>query len=308
MISVIIPLYNKEKQIAHTLRSVLCQGFLDFEIIVVNDGSTDSSMEAVASVRDSRIRIIHQENAGVSASRNRGIAEAKYDLIAFLDADDEWHEDYLKTQFELTLRCPQCSVFACGYEFVKPDGSHAPAIIRKLPFEGEYGVLSNYFEVASCSHPPLWTSAVVVKKTAIEAVGGFPVGIRSGEDLLTWSRLACRYEIAYSRKVRARYVLATSSKNAPPPDMDPSEDMVAQQLVQLFSECRRDLRYEQMCGYLAFWFKMRARINLSLGNMALTRRCAEASVKAQLNAKGCVLWCLSWLPACVQQLVLKRLS
>ena len=90
MISVVIPLYNKEKQIKRTLQSVLTQTFQDFEIVIVNDGSTDNSTIEVEKIKDSRIRLIHQENAGVSAARNKGIEEAKYELIAFLDADDEW--------------------------------------------------------------------------------------------------------------------------------------------------------------------------------------------------------------------------
>lgn len=83
MISVVIPLYNKEKQIKRTLQSVLTQTFQDFEIVIVNDGSTDNSTIEVEKIKDSRIRLIHQENAGVSAARNKGIEEAKYELIAF---------------------------------------------------------------------------------------------------------------------------------------------------------------------------------------------------------------------------------
>lgn len=95
MISVVIPLYNKEKQIKRTLQSVLTQTFQDFEIVIVNDGSTDNSVIEVEKLKDPRIRLVHQKNAGVSAARNKGIEEAKYELIAFLDADDEWQSEYL---------------------------------------------------------------------------------------------------------------------------------------------------------------------------------------------------------------------
>ena len=185
IISVVIPLYNKKKQIAYTLQSVFTQTFQDFEIVVVDDGSTDNSVEEVEKFDDSRIRLIHQTNAGVSAARNRGIGEARGELIAFLDADDEWKPRYLETQYALYQKYPECSVYACNYEFRDSEGKVTSTIIRKLPFEGKDGILSNYFEVASCSHPPLWTSAVVVKKSAIQAIGGFPLGIKSGEDLLT---------------------------------------------------------------------------------------------------------------------------
>ena len=104
MISVVIPLYNKEKSIASTLRTVLNQTFSDYEIVIVNDGSTDGSVEEIEKVQDDRIRLVHQPNAGVSAARNRGIEEAKGELNAFLDADDEWKPDYLATQYHLFQR------------------------------------------------------------------------------------------------------------------------------------------------------------------------------------------------------------
>lgn len=97
MISVVIPLYNKEKQIAKTLQTVLDQTCQDFEIVIVNDGSTDGSVGEIKKITDSRIRLINQKNGGVSAARNRGIEEAKGEHIAFLDADDMWNRDYLKT-------------------------------------------------------------------------------------------------------------------------------------------------------------------------------------------------------------------
>ena len=146
MISVVIPLYNKEKQIAHTLQSVFNQTFQNFEVVIVDDGSTDGSVAEVEKLSDSRIRLIHQKNAGVAAARNRGIEEAKGDLIAFLDADDEWKPEYLATQHHLSQKYPDCNVFACNYEFRNIEGKVTPTIIRKLPFTGEDGILSNYFE------------------------------------------------------------------------------------------------------------------------------------------------------------------
>ena len=140
MISVVIPLYNKAGQVARTLRSVLGQTFGRFEVVIVDDGSTDGSVNEARSVHDSRIRIVSQRNAGVSAARNRGIAEARYDLIAFLDADDEWKPTYLETQCNLYRKYPDCSVFACNYEFRNADGRVTPTILRRLPFAGEDGI------------------------------------------------------------------------------------------------------------------------------------------------------------------------
>lgn len=95
MFSIIIPLYNKADYIAETLKSVLNQTYCDYEVIVVNDSSTDNSLEVASSFQDERIHIYTKENEGVSAARNYGIMHAKYDYIAFLDADDIWESDYL---------------------------------------------------------------------------------------------------------------------------------------------------------------------------------------------------------------------
>ncbi len=264
MISIIIPLYNKEQSIASTLQTVLKQIYQDFEIVIVNDGSTDHSVEEVRKIHDPRIRLINQSNAGVSAARNRGIEEAKGEYIAFLDADDEWKPDYLKNQYELTLKYSECNIFACNYEFKDTQGKVTSTIIRKLPFENEKGILSNYFEVASCSHPPLWTSAVIVKKSAIQSIGGFPVGIKSGEDLLTWARLACKYSIAYTQKSQAIYNLGEgyNNKNLPPRKQDKG-DPVGKGLVELYK------KYPHTCGmrkYISHWHKMRASVAIRYGD------------------------------------------
>lgn len=203
MISVVIPLYNKEAHIAKTLDSVLNQTYQNFEIIVVDDGSTDNSSLIAKSFADSRIRIISQPNGGVSAARNRGTSEAIGEYIAFLDADDLWLPSYLETQIKLLAKYPNCDVFATNYIFRDSEGKTSPTIIRNILFDGPDGILTNYFQVASSSHSPLWTSAVMVKKNAIKEIGGFPKNIKSGEDLLTWAKLAVKYNIAYSRSPQA---------------------------------------------------------------------------------------------------------
>lgn len=275
MISVVIPLYNKEQSIASTLQTVLKQTYQDFEIVIVNDGSTDHSVEEVVKVPDPRIRLIHQSNAGVSAARNRGIAEARGEFVAFLDADDEWNPDYLKTQYKLTQKYPECSVFACNYEFKDTQGKVTPTIIRKLPFKGEDGILSNYFEVASCSHPPLWTSAVMVKKNAIQSIGGFPIGIKSGEDLLTWARLAVNGKIAYAKQAYAVFNVEGYSISEKPKRIPAEQDIVGQELKALLkAHPSKGLRL-----YNALWHKMRSSIYLRLKMRKKSIREAFISIK-----------------------------
>lgn len=266
MISIVIPLYNKEKQIAHTLQSVFAQTFQDFEIVIVDDGSTDNSVKEVKKFNDPRVLLIQQSNAGVSAARNRGIEEARGELIAFLDADDEWKPRYLETQYGLYQKYPECSVYACNYEFRDLEGKVTPTIIRKLPFEGEDGILSNYFEVASCSHPPLWTSAVVVKKSAIQAIGGFPLGIKSGEDLLTWARLAVNEKFAYLRKVLSVFIETKSGMNISKAQMRAgSEGLVLVELLLLYDREKNYVLKSQLKKYIIRWYKIYAVIQIEIG-------------------------------------------
>lgn len=260
MISIVIPLYNKEEHIAQTLESVLNQTYQDFEIVIVDDGSTDGSVAEVKKVSDRRIRLIHQENAGVSAARNCGIKEAKGAFVAFLDADDEWDKKYLETQYQLTKSFPDCAVFVTNYEFKDVKGHVRPTILNKMRLNGTSGVFPNYFEVASCSHPPVWTSAVMVRRESLLSVNGFPTGIKSGEDLLTWARLACKYKIAYSLEPLAVFNEAGYDVREKPKRLPAEDDVVGQELVKLYKEYNPP----HIKDYIALWHKMRSSIYMRL--------------------------------------------
>lgn len=303
MISVVIPLYNKEKQIACTLQSVFEQTFQNFEIVIVDDGSTDNSVEEVEKFDDSRIRLIHQTNAGVSAARNRGIEEASGELIAFLDADDVWMPEYLATQYGLYQKYPECSVYACNYEFRDSEGKVTPTIIRKLPFEGEDGILSNYFEVASCSHPPICSISIMVKKTAIQAIGGVPLGIKSGEDLLTWARLAVSGVIAYSRKSLAMFIRDEGLFNKDQQLRVPEkEDIVGQELKKLYNINRHIIGLNK---YVALWHKMRTRIFIDKKDRRKAIKECLISMKYNMNVKILVFLVLIFLPSSFSRKVFK---
>lgn len=259
--SVVIPLYNKERQIAGTLRSVFAQTCADYEIIVVDDGSTDGSAAVVESLHDPRIRLIRQANAGVSAARNLGIAEARGEYIALLDADDEWRPEYLATIAALIRKYPQCDVFATNYSHVDSNGKTFPTILRKIPFDGDDGILYNYFEVASVSSPPICSICITARKEAFQSVGGFPLGIKSGEDLLTWARLAARYKIAYSKKPLAVFNVEGYDRNERPKRIPAENDTVATELLKLKDE----FNPSNINQYISFWHKMRAVIYMRLG-------------------------------------------
>lgn len=259
-ISVVMPLYNKEHEIARAIKSVLSQTFTDFEIIVVNDGSTDKGPAIVKSLGDPRMRIIDQSNVGVSAARNRGISEAKAELVAFLDADDEWEPDFLETIMRLRDKFPSCDVFATNYCFCRADNCRRQTIIRGLPHGFREGLLTDYFMVAAQSDPPLSSSSVAVTKRAIESIGGFPVGIAAGEDLLTWARLAIRYDLAYAVEPKAFFWEPVELPKRFPDD----QDIVGREL-QVLLRTYIGPNSKGLSDYVALWHRMRASIYIRLG-------------------------------------------
>lgn len=262
MISVVIPLYNKEDSIARTINSVLGQNFDDYEIIIVNDGSTDNSQKVVQSFSDPRIRLINQPNSGVSVARNRGIHEARGKYIALLDGDDEWHSDYLSRQMALTRKYPECQIFITNYELRSANGDSRRATVNGVDFEID-GVLNDYFGVASQSEPPICSINIVAEKRCFEAIGGFPIDITNGEDLLTWARLAVKYKIAYSRRVGAIYNLKFNYGVNSKPVNIPQGNAVGDELEKLLIDYQgynKSLR-----KYIGRWYKIRSHLFLRGG-------------------------------------------
>lgn len=269
--SVVIPLYNKETTVARAIQSVLKQTVQDFEIIVVNDGSTDNGARIVESIGNHRVRLIHQENQGVSMARNRGIAEARYELIAFLDADDEWLPEFLETIRRMVDHYPDCGLYATRYFLRSPSGKQQPAIVHCLPDDFE-GIMENYFEIASQSNPPACTSATCARKTALKEIDGFPVGITSGEDLLTWARLASRFSVAYSMSCLSIFYQTLSEAGETVPTRVPDDDDVVEMgLAELLNVVEKDKQYF-LNSYCALWHKMRASCYLRLGMRSNSRR------------------------------------
>lgn len=261
MISVVIPLYNKEKQIAKTLQTVLNQTYQNFEIVIVNDGSTDGSVEEVLRISDSRIRLVNQENGGVSAARNRGIDEAKGEYIAFLDADDIWAKDHLESLNILIKHFPSSKARATNYNFLNK-GKYKDIILNSLSFDGFEGVLDNYFEVASNSNPPIWSSAVCVDKDLLKLIGGFPEGITSGEDLLTWARIALLTNFAFTKRVTATFNLGDVDSAVARRKNDDS-DIVGDELKKLYISHKN---VKGLKSYLSLWYKMKAMNSLQLND------------------------------------------
>ena len=181
MISVVIPLYNKAQSFPYTLCSVLNQTYNDFEVVVVDDGSTDGSADCVKQYEDSRIRLIRQENKGVSSARNTGIREAKGEYVCFLDADDAWAPDYLSTLVALISDYPDKGLYCLGFkERYKTDEEEM--ICQRNTYRG---VVENPWK----TNYRIWTGSVSAKRARILKVGLFDERMNYGEDLDMWWRL-----------------------------------------------------------------------------------------------------------------------
>ena len=277
LISVVIPLYNKKESIASALDSVLALTYQDFEVVVVDGGSTDDGVAIVEQYTDPRIRLIRQENAGVSAARNKGIAEAKGAYVAFLDADDEWMPEFLAEIVALQKRFPECRAQATSY-IINSCGEKSTIALRKIPFEGERGVLTNYFEVASCSQPPVCSICICIERRLLREIGGFPLNTKLGEDLLTWARIAVRTHWAYSKKALALYNFNQESIKDAPTRLPEEEDVVGQELKNLW---KNSPQVRCLRKYLSLWHKMRSSMYMRLG---YKKECAkEAKLSLRYN-------------------------
>lgn len=202
--SAVITLYNKEPYIERAMRSVLAQSDGDFELLVIDDGSTDRGRERAEGVSDARIRVISQANAGEGAARNRGIREARGAHVCFLDGDDEWKPSFLAAIRHLIAAFPQAGLYATGYEVVEAGGACRSAAIA-LPKDFSLGILPDYFAACVAGAPPVTSSSVCVPRAVFEKVGLFAEGVVRGCDLDFWGRVAFGHPIAFSKQICARY-------------------------------------------------------------------------------------------------------
>lgn len=204
MFSVVIPLFNKEKSIERTILSVLKQSFVDFEIIIVNDGSTDNSVDVVKQISDTRIRLVEKPNGGVSSARNRGIEEARNEWVCFLDGDDQWHSDYLSTMYGLIQKYSTGLIKIVATGFAKANSSLD--ILDEIKLKEERVITDYFHEVLVNRNTVVHTSAIVVNKVLFDQVGYFNERLTHGEDLDMWERLSRVSNIAMLPEVKSYYI------------------------------------------------------------------------------------------------------
>ena len=207
IISVIIPVYNGEATIRETIESVLNQTFQDFELIIINDGSQDATLDIVDHFQDSRLKLFSYTNSGLAASRNRGISHAKSEFISFIDADDLWTADKLEAQLRALQENPTAAVAYSwtdyineSSQFLRP-GGHISAngdVYAKL-------LVVDFLE--NGSNP-------LIRRQALMEVGGFDESLNAGEDWDILLRLAARYHFVAVPSPQILYRLSTNSMSA----------------------------------------------------------------------------------------------
>ena len=281
--SVIIPLYNKAPYIRKALESVLAQTYTDYEVIVVDDGSTDDSAriaeEYIREVKGERLKVkgaensgaettasrlsplafclLKQPNAGVSAARNNGVAQASGEYIAFIDADDWWEPTYLERMAQLIEDYPEAGLYACNYVYYKPGKTH---VALNIP-TGYINYPKAYYESGAM---PVWTGATMMPREVFEEMGGFPMGIKLGEDFLLWAKTAMHYPVAFCKEPLAYYnndvpvnLRATRNLHHPNNHMLFRMDSIASSLSPLASNLKSDwqalLDKLRVNGLLEYW-------------------------------------------------------
>ncbi|MBD1866918.1 glycosyltransferase [Cyanobacteria bacterium FACHB-471] len=204
LISVVIPVYNGEKTIKETVGSVLNQTFSNFELIVINDGSQDSTLEILSNISDSRLKVLSYSNAGLAASRNRGIEQASGEYISFIDADDLWTADKLEAQLKALQANPQASVAYSWTNWIDESNQFLRSGGHILASGQVYTKLLIRDFVESGSNP-------LIRKQALDTVGGFDGSVPGVEDWDMWLRLAARYEFVAVPSPQILYRISANS-------------------------------------------------------------------------------------------------
>jgi glycosyltransferase involved in cell wall biosynthesis len=204
MISVILPVYNGDGTIRETIESVLNQTVSELELIVINDGSQDSTLDIVKGFADSRLKVFSYFNAGQAASRNRGITHAVGEYIAFIDADDIWKPEKLETQLKALQENPHASV-AYSWTNHIDDKSQFLRVGCRMTTEGDVYpelLIGNFIE--NGSNP-------LIRRQAITEVGDFEITLNPAEDWDLWLRLAARYKFVVVKSPQVLYRVSTNS-------------------------------------------------------------------------------------------------
>ncbi|WP_414620605.1 glycosyltransferase family 2 protein [Calothrix sp. CCY 0018] len=251
-ISVIVPAYNSQNTISETITSVLQQSFSDFELIVINDGSTDRTLELLETVQDKRLKIYSYPNGGLPAARNRGIVRATGEFLSFIDADDLWTSDKLELQLQALQKNPQAGVAYSWTICMGNNGnSFHPGVSESFQGNVYPNLLVGNF-IASGSN-------VLIRKQAIESVGYFDESLKSCEDWDYWLRLAPKWDFVVVPKPQIIYRLSSGAMSSKLDVMEKYQTLV---LERAFESAPLELQYLNNRGF-AYIYLFMTRLYLS---------------------------------------------
>ncbi len=235
LISVIIPAFNSEKTIQETIESVLNQTWRNLEIIVVNDGSQDSTLDIVTSIKDPRLKVFSYPNAGVADSRNRGISQAGSEFISFLDADDLWTTDKLETQLKALQENPQAGVAYSWTDYIDENSQFLRGGFHSTANGDVYAELlkSNFLANGS---------SVLIRAQALSEVGGFDKSFTPAEDWDMYLRLAARYHFVVVPSPQILYRVTSTSASS---NVFKMEAVSLRIINQYYSQAPQDIQYQK---------------------------------------------------------------
>jgi glycosyltransferase involved in cell wall biosynthesis len=251
LISVIIPVYNGEKTILETIESVLNQTFSDFELIVINDGSTDSTLEIIQGIQDPRLKVFSYPNSGLPVSRNRGFSHSVGEFIAFLDADDLWTSDKLEAQLIALQTNPKAAVAYSWTDLIDESGQFLRECCHITENGDVYAKLLLTCFVASGSNP-------LIRRQAFVEVGGFDESIAASQDFDLYLRLAARYHYAAVPFPQVLYRISTNSMSTNIRRLESTSLLVRERAFNQASEAlpKRIKRHSIANFYKAILFRL----------------------------------------------------
>jgi len=304
-VSVVLPLYNGERYLNDALSSVLGQeGFDDWEVVAVDDGSTDGSAEIVSSFADDRIRLFHQENRGIAATRNVAISRSTGRFIAFLDQDDLWHPEKLRAQIPLFAADPRVGLVYCQSGRVGGDSeeiSAGPTVLASW-MSGDVRrrmLLGNLVP---------GTAGVVVRRECFDEVGLFDETLNGSDDWEMWARIAARYDFRFVPRELSYTRLHSANTSL---DVSRMRDQSLRVRAMLFSdpELTRGLDHREkrrlheratarIHSYCATWLLRSGRYREAASDLLMAVRHHPAKPR---HAVLLLFALLGWMPRCVQR-------
>ena len=291
--SVVIPLYNKERYIDRAVQSVLNQTVDSWELIIVDDGSTDKSVECVSKYINNKIHLIQQKNLGPAVARNVGITSAVGDFVAFLDADDYWNCDFLDTIVKLIVMFPNAGMYGTARAVYSDE-----KFLWDVTWKPELGnrILPSYFQdTIEAQYTIINMSSSVMPKKVLSYIGMFSEMYRSGQDLDIFGKIALHYPIAYSPKICTYYTSAAEN------NMDRSKIVRYVPLtfyLDSFSdeEKRKQLSRIDLVAYLDYYNLKIGAHNIYIGFRDIGRKQLLEVKSQKYNLKKYIFILLSYIP------------